>query len=254
MKSNAILMFYYINFVNCYYKAGHQKLGQYTKEVFEKHDMYTSVYNIIGRFSVASSWADQSSIKKKFPWSKRLHYINLESCHLSLSDIDFQKDTLVTALLNYTNSLKYNVNSKDEQKIQMKFLMHFLQDFNQPMHVYGKFRGGNNLKIHFVNNNNTTKTVSLHTIWDSILPEYFIKNEDYTLPNIKQVSFSGMFQYKDYLVKNLVLNNKIACNAYTNINKTVYFKEYYDKRIIRELFDRYLDMVYNTFNFISTLV
>lgn len=75
-----ILFLSIIPVIQCYYKVGHQKLGEYTKELFQKHNLYTNTFKIIGNFKLASSWADKLDIKKKMPWSKQLHYINLRNC------------------------------------------------------------------------------------------------------------------------------------------------------------------------------
>jgi hypothetical protein len=61
-----------------------------------------------------------------------------------------------------------------------------------------------------------------------------------------------MLEYKEFLLKNLVTNNKIACEAYLNLpfDNVVIFDTYYNETIIKELFNRYLTMIYNTLNFI----
>ena len=72
------------------------------------------------------------------------------------------------------------------------------------------------------------------------------------IQHVNITEFKGILQYKDFLVYNLRLNNKIACNAYVNLKTNLYFNDYYNESIIKILFDRYLNMVLVTFNFIYT--
>jgi hypothetical protein len=51
---------------------------------------------------------------------------------------------------------------------KVKFLIHFIGDLHQPLHVEAKCRGGNEIHVHFDNHGGEKE--NLHSVWDTDIP------------------------------------------------------------------------------------
>ncbi|TFK20649.1 phospholipase C/P1 nuclease [Coprinopsis marcescibilis] len=64
----------------------------------------------------------------------------------------------------------------------LKFLIHFVGDMHQPLHLTGRARGGNSIKVRFGN-----KQSNLHSVWDTSIPTKLIRtvssNYSHPLPD-----------------------------------------------------------------------
>lgn len=71
-----------------------------------------------------------------------------------------------------TDGKTHQVQDSSLEKAQrgdaLKFLMHFIGDLHQPLHVEAKLRGGNELHVCF--DNHCAKTMNLHSVWDTEIP------------------------------------------------------------------------------------
>ncbi|KCV68859.1 hypothetical protein H696_04277 [Fonticula alba] len=115
-----------------------------------------------------ATWADNIKGDSKYKWASELHYVTTldnppTSCSFQMSRDCPRKNCVVGAVYNYTEQLTedYNGSTKTRQEA-LKFLTHFVQDLHNPMHVYGKDRGGNDFPVYWY----STKT-NMHSIWDS---------------------------------------------------------------------------------------
>lgn len=265
--------------VNAYFQQTHMYLGKMLSEnllgdKFQNLGTSMQKYINISNLDKESVWADKIKRNPLFNWSKNLHYIDLTkamclSDEVSSVDIESTCDNscVITQLLNITNDFKYNgdyLDSTHKNEI-LKFLLHFLQDFNQPMHTFGDWRGGNDLKLVVYMNNRKLNT-NLHTLWDSIIPEYFLRthrlntnsylNSNYrNLGNILDEEFLSIYDYKTYLVKKLNEVFGIACyktGQFYNQSQfhSVDFEKYYEEHIVKWLFNNWLEMIIKTLYFI----
>lgn len=57
---------------------------------------------------------------------------------------------------------------KTQQGDALKFLMHFIGDLHQPLHIEATLRGGNDLPVCF--DNHCPKKKNLHSVWDTDIP------------------------------------------------------------------------------------
>ena len=118
-------------------------------------------------FSDASTWADEHRSPKDSPW----HFINLP---LGLSHDQFiktvkeSKGNVYTAILEMEAILKDNTSSNEKKNEALKFLIHFIGDAHQPMHVSRKEdKGGNDIQVRF-----NKEGTNLHSLWDSKLIDF----------------------------------------------------------------------------------
>ena len=270
-----LCLFLLISGINAYFYKTHYYLGELISD-----DLKSKLK--IDSFGEISTWADKVKRTPKYSWSRTLHYIDITNCESEISVNDYCENfnCIYFGILNMTNDLKYNrkydtFNDNDNDNDNIKFLIHFLQDFNQPMHLLGFYRGGNDYPINLKYKNKIKKT-NIHTLWDSILPEYYIENFNYTCTYIDQKYFSNINEYSLYLTLKLKENLQIGCkytrdfytkkfytrdfytkkfytrDFYTKFSQEnfVEFDDYFDKDVIRKLFDNYIELIINTFEFI----
>jgi hypothetical protein len=230
----------------------------YDKVLFDLN--YQTISNV-------STWADR--VKRRQPWSKKLHYIDIIECNKvitpEIEDNNYcnEGECIVSAIKEFSNKIKdygkfkynnfnffnydnfnfkyINYNLKFKKNLSkedlLKFLIHFLQDFNQPMHLLGYQRGGNDLKI-VVNHKNRNKTTNLHNLWDNIIPEYYtkfyFKKNQIEIP----VSYETI---QEVIYRILNRNLPISCLIYPK-TEYIIFEEYFNKEQLKSLFNNYIEI------------
>lgn len=247
-------------FVNGYGYNSHEYLGGISDKYLSLYEsvIYSKIFDLTnGSLSSISSWADKVKRSKQYSWTSTLHYIDILECKNNLynkEDINkYCKDKCIISIIkDLTNSLKYNsryvykinyYNSTLSRSEQLKFLVHFLQDFNQPMHLLGYDRGGNSLKVNMYKNGRN-RTTNLHYVWDSLLPEHYIKNYAYTVP-FEKVILEKNFTV-DLLLENMLnVNINVSCNIYPKKHEDInylIFDDYFNDSHFKLLFDNYHNM------------
>lgn len=110
------------------------------------------------RLSDLSTWADQIRRSPEWAYTGNWHYINVPDLTKNVPTdivgaIQLSRENLSTEL-------------EDSQRfIWLKFLIHFIGDIHQPLHVgRPEDRGGNSTQVKF-----RGKSVNLHSLWDGIL-------------------------------------------------------------------------------------
>jgi len=136
--------------------------------------LLSSRFNTLQLSNVAS-WPDDILYNisnpdyNMFPWSRTMHYINVEYnwprvwVPAALKNCT-STPCVITAIQNFTKILSTPGNSVDTCGEALSFLTHFVGDLHQPLHCgYRLDLGGNLIKVYFLNNS-TIKT--LHSVWD----------------------------------------------------------------------------------------
>jgi hypothetical protein len=233
--------------LNChsYSFKNHRYLGNLTKVYIQ--NQFPKIYHKLPtnlNFSDASVWADTVKNTKEFRWSKILHYMNIDTCNDTRDVMEYCKGErcVYTGILNSTNVLRMI----PDDITHFKFLLHFLQDVNQPLHILGMHRGGNGINV-VRNKGGHNKTINMHSLWDTEIPDFFIKNYQY-YPKVKIVKITD---YNSFL-KDIIYNNlDIACSSvYVFKGNYILFEDYFKEMVVRSLFDNYFHLVVNTLNFI----
>ncbi|CAG8598236.1 3054_t:CDS:2 [Ambispora leptoticha] len=121
-----------------------------------------------GNLSEIAAWADTIRFNPHYRFASRLHFWNPigdnppETC--SIDWVPGNRD-VITAIYNYSHRLDPKTRLEYTQQAEaLKFLVHFLGDLHQPLHLTSKLRGGNGAVARFDN-----RKTKLHTIWDSLL-------------------------------------------------------------------------------------
>lgn len=121
-----------------------------------------------------ATWADSYRYTAEGAFSAPLHYIDALDTPPESCNVDFERDCpeegcIVSAIANYTSRVQAkNVSIVEKQKA-LKWVVHFLGDIHQPLHVENLEVGGNTINVTF----DGTHT-NLHHIWDSNIPEKLI--------------------------------------------------------------------------------
>lgn len=141
---------------------GHKIVGA----IAESHLLPTVKIKIEKNFNIkklsdVANWADR--IKKnrsQGPW----HYCNIEE---SKGSYDRDRDCadgacVVEKIKKYTRILKGRGVSEKTKKEALMYLVHFVGDVHQPLHLgNAKDRGGNNIALGFKG-----RSTNLHALWD----------------------------------------------------------------------------------------
>jgi hypothetical protein len=113
-----------------------------------------------------ASWADDHRSPTTAPW----HFINVE---LGLSFDDFSKqvermEDVYTVLQKQEAIIADNNASPDDRAKALKFIVHFVGDMHQPMHVSrAEDKGGNTIQVRY-----DGQGTNLHSLWDTKLLEH----------------------------------------------------------------------------------
>ncbi|KAF4658496.1 hypothetical protein FOZ61_005571 [Perkinsus olseni] len=116
-----------------------------------------------------SSWAD--NVKHghhghEWKWSSPLHYADTPDCHFDYTR-DCKNDYCVAgALKNYSRRVVDESLPLEQRQEALKFIVHFVGDAHQPMHIGRPADlGGNRIKVHL--GFGKKRSTNLHSTWDS---------------------------------------------------------------------------------------
>jgi len=125
-----------------------------------------------------ASLADQYAESAAGNWSAHLHYVNMNKGQVAFEmGVDCTNGCVVSAILNNTAALINDefLKSLADEPNPFEFLVHFVGDVHQPLHVgWGYDRGGNTVTVYFFN----AKT-ELHAVWDTGIIENYDSDWSY---------------------------------------------------------------------------
>ena len=221
-----------LNLVRCYNSKVHGHLANLLPDVLSK-TAYSRTIGVLNGTSLyeASIWADKIKRTKKYAFTRTMHYINIDGCSVTLDEIPYTKSGTIYEAITELTTGNGDRFSHLTDKERLMFLIHFLGDISQPLHVIAKDRGGNSVKI-IRNKNGRNSTTNLHTLWDSEIPQTLLSSGLYT-PTLKNVSLINIVNF----------NLKVGCNHVYNFEDGyILFEDYYKENIVREMFDNYISL------------
>jgi len=153
--------------------TGHKAVGQ----IAENHLTPTTklaIKKLLGSESLAdvSNYADEIRSDARYKYTGAWHFANLAP-GLTFDEFSNQlknmkEDNVYKMVYRFGFDLKDPDKSKTQKAFALKFLVHFIGDLHQPMHVSNKEdRGGNDIKVSFMGD-----FYNLHGLWDSGLIEH----------------------------------------------------------------------------------
>lgn len=111
-----------------------------------------------------ASWPDNVAHSPEFAHTKTWHYKNVDADETYETAKINENGDVVIAINQLISKLKNRKNlSKEEEKQTLVFLIHFMGDLHQPMHMgHASDLGGNRIKVKFFG-----KEYNLHSVWDT---------------------------------------------------------------------------------------
>lgn len=149
-----------------------------------------------------ANWADQIKSRSEWAHTKQWHFLDLADGE-DYATVEHSHDgDVVEAITDMVAILKNSKATAEEKSNALKFVVHFMGDIHQPLHV-GRpdDRGGNDYKVIFEG-----RKTNLHTLWDSIMimkspmdhiayANYLETNSFITAPyDIPEIAFSTIIQ------------------------------------------------------------
>src|SRR5579863_6794627 len=153
--------------------TGHRAIGKIAEDHLSPRAK-AAVHDLIGDTTLAgiSTWPDevrsQPAYRNTAPW----HYINLP---LGLSFADFEakvksttEENVYSALQRQEQILGSAATTRGQKVEALKYIVHFVGDLHQPMHVSREEdKGGNTIQLNYDGNG-----TNLHALWDSKLIDH----------------------------------------------------------------------------------
>lgn len=198
---------------------GHRVCGQIA-ESYLTPKARASVHAILGNESIAiaSNWADFIKSDPAYNYLSSWHYIDLNKAYTYPELVEFlNHDTNIdayTALYHLVSELKKKGLSKKEQLLDLRMLIHIVEDAHQPMHVaHADDKGGNDFKVTWFN-----APSNLHAVWDSQLIDYQQLSYAEYAAAINHTTPAKLKQWqKAPVAKWLFESNQISETLYTEI-------------------------------------
>lgn len=133
-----------------------------------------AIKKILGNETLAdvSNFADEIRTNKRLKYTGAWHFINLPAGYsfeqFSNEVKTMKQDNVYKAILQFERDLKSSNSSNSQKATALKFIVHFIGDVHQPMHVSsGDDKGGNAITVKFAGIDD-----NLHGLWDSGLIEH----------------------------------------------------------------------------------
>jgi nuclease S1 len=154
-------------------RIGHHVASMMAEERLSPHTL-AAVHDLLGpgvSLADVSTWADeQRDIPGSGPW----HYVNVPITDSRYDSKYCQTGgCVVSKVEDFKRVLQDPKAGKAEKQQALKFLVHFIEDLHQPLHVGDTgSRGGNQIQVRFYNAGS-----NLHRVWDSQIMERHTADE-----------------------------------------------------------------------------
>lgn len=162
-------------FAFCWGVTGHRVVAEIAQNHLSKKAK-RELKKLIGRENLAmwANWPDfiRSDTTHAWDMAAKWHYVDLPA-GLSKDDfiISLQKlpgENLYTQIKAMMAQVKDHSLSDEKRQIALRFLIHFIGDLHQPLHVGREAdAGGNKISVMWFD-----KQTNLHSVWDASLVDY----------------------------------------------------------------------------------
>lgn len=159
----------------CWGVTGHRVVA----EIAQNHLSVKSkkeLKKLIGKESLAqwANWPDfiKSDTTHTWDMTSKWHYVNIGGNHPKDEFLNklknLQGENLYTQIGAMAAQLKDKSLPQEKRQIALRFLIHFVGDLHQPLHVgREEDRGGNDIKVSWFD-----KPTNLHAVWDGSLVDF----------------------------------------------------------------------------------
>jgi hypothetical protein len=180
-------------------REGH-RLTALVAEQFLTPEAKAQVVELLHKETLAdvAPWAD--TYRVDHPETGKWHYVDIpkseakydrnRDCPVSTTDPKSPwRDCVTDRILYFEGRLGDTSLPPSERAMALKFLVHFLGDVHQPLHAMGDDRGGNNISVSFLGNNQCgSYKCNLHGVWDdSMIEQRGLSEAKYTALLLQEI-------------------------------------------------------------------
>jgi hypothetical protein len=151
---------------------GHRVIGEIAEQHLSKKAK-KELRKLIGKETLAwwSNWPDFIRSDSTWNFATSWHYVNIPG-HLDKEKFMEELKKVPVSLYKQIPAMMAEVKDKslplEKRRNALSFLVHFIGDLHQPLHVgRGEDWGGNKIVVYWFD-----KKTNLHTVWDSMLMDF----------------------------------------------------------------------------------
>jgi hypothetical protein len=195
----------------------------------------SAIKELLGTQSLAdvSTWADELRDDPQYKSTANWHFINItpgmDFNQFSQAVKSQSNENLYTAFNKSLSDLKSATTTKQQKIDALKFLVHFVGDIHQPMHVSrAEDKGGNTIQVQFYG-----KGTNLHTLWDSrLLDHQGLEGQQLVDKLESQIKLPGLPGYNNDVMRWLFNSYETSAKLYAEVEKNNKLDdEYYNSHI-----------------------
>lgn len=206
MVSSILLVFCFLFFGSClgWGKEGHQIIAQIAADNLD-NSATSLVTEYIGEDTLQdiAPLPDQYDHTSEGRWSAPCHYVNMPSDATQFTMADCPGFCVVKSIQNYTSILQNNENNPTPcdfddgvEPCALEFLVHFVGDVHQPLHVgYENDSGGNQIDVSFFGQDG----YNLHQCWDTEMIERWDDDVGDAVTQLEQIMSENPSVVKKYI-------------------------------------------------------
>lgn len=172
----------------------------------------TGVRELLGTESLAraSTWADEIRSEREWDRAAAWHFISIDDGETLETTRRSENGDVLSAMERFEAVLR-NPDAEREEKVQaLRFLVHFVADVHQPLHVGRRSDGGGNGRLVLWFGDPT----NLHHLWDTSLVEFeelsfselagFLDH-----PSPDEIAAWQASSYADWIAESLALRERV---------------------------------------------
>lgn len=201
--------------------TGHRTIGKIAENHLSARAK-AAIQELLGNQSLAdvSTWADEVRSQPEYKKTGSWHYLNLP---LGLSYPEFEKqvkgmteENVYSALQKCERDLLDKGTTRAQKTEALKFIVHFVGDLHQPMHVSrAEDKGGNTIQLNYEG-----KGLNLHSLWDTYLLEHQGLGYEQLAEKYSVVSAQQIKQWQsDPLIKWIWESYEISSQLYAEVDR-----------------------------------
>lgn len=145
-------------------QIGHYVTG-YVAESYLDDDVRAKVADVLGDITLprACVWMDDVRSDSAFDYTRTWHWATILDGKTYEETEQEPTGDVISASEEMIASLKSGTLSPEQERINLKLLIHMIGDMHMPLHVgNGTDRGGNQVRVQWMGDNS-----NLHRVWDS---------------------------------------------------------------------------------------
>jgi hypothetical protein len=200
--------------------VGHRAIGK----IAENHlspKARAAVQELLGGQSLAdvATWADEVRPTPEYRHTGGWHFLNLP---LGLNYADFEKqvkekseENVYSAVLKQEEIINDKTTTREAKVEALKFIVHFVGDLHQPMHISrAEDKGGNTIQLNYEG-----QGTNLHSVWDSKLIEHGGLTYEQLAEKYDHVSVAQIKQWQsDPIMKWIWESYEISSKLYAEVD------------------------------------